>query len=123
MAHPVMELHAHCRTRAPSGRDLLSHGRPFERAALPQSRSLEHLSSFVSFVTFCSILLCSCTKLPPPPEGFILNETNSILMTGHDDPENERWCDILGNFYSTEFARNFGYESRRLHPYDVGSCV
>jgi hypothetical protein len=39
-------------------------------------------------------------------------------MQGKDDPENERWCDVVGNFYSTEFCRNFSYEdpTKKYHP-------
>ena len=39
-------------------------------------------------------------------------------MMGKDDTANDRWCDIVGNFYSTELARNFSYEdtSKKYHP-------
>jgi hypothetical protein len=34
-------------------------------------------------------------------------------MSGVDDPENERWCDIAGNFYSGSFVRQFSYAHAR----------
>lgn len=30
-------------------------------------------------------------------------------MTGTDDPVNERWCDVAGNFYTGEFISGFSY--------------
>lgn len=58
-------------------------------------------------------LLCvSCARREVDGQrGFVLTRRNSVLMTGQDDPQNERWSDIAGNFYSTEFARNFSYEN------------
>ncbi len=50
----------------------------------------------------------------------ILNSTNSSLMQGRDDPENERWLDIAGNIYSTDFIRNFSYTR---HPPEVRVTV
>jgi hypothetical protein len=52
--------------------------------------------------------------LPGPPRGnaarpFSLTATNSLAMKGIDDPENERWCDVAGNSYSSEFIRRFSY--------------
>ncbi|OGV72253.1 MAG: hypothetical protein A3K19_21620 [Lentisphaerae bacterium RIFOXYB12_FULL_65_16] len=53
------------------------------------------------------------SKLPGPPRteepSFVLDDANSQGMTGVDDPENERWCDIAGNFYSADFVRRFSY--------------
>ena len=45
-----------------------------------------------------------------PACNFILNETNAKKMIGKNDPENERWADIAGNFYSSAFCRKFSYE-------------
>jgi len=50
---------------------------------------------------------------------FELDETNSKRMIGRDDPENERWADIAGNFYSSDFARGFSYEDKS----ETGPCV
>ena len=55
------------------------------------------------------------SKLPGPPRQtvsrrFMLGETNSQAMAGMDDPLNERWCDIAGNYYSGTFASAFSYE-------------
>lgn len=41
---------------------------------------------------------------------FVLNKDNSRKMTGINDPVNERWCDIAGNFYSSRFISDFNYE-------------
>ena len=54
------------------------------------------------------------SKLPGPtrrytPAVFVLNDENSQTMRGHDDLANERWCDIAGNFYSSELISNFRY--------------
>lgn len=43
-------------------------------------------------------------------EFLILDETNSQLMTGTNDPIQERWCDIAGNRYSPGFVSSFSYE-------------
>lgn len=53
--------------------------------------------------------------LPGPPRRktprqFRLNPTNSLTMTGIDDAKNERWCDIAGNIYSSQFISKFSYE-------------
>lgn len=55
------------------------------------------------------------SKLPGPPRSFsspvfLLNERNSLCMTGMDDPVNERWCDIAGNFYASSFTDRFSYQ-------------
>ncbi|MDP6523699.1 MAG: hypothetical protein QGI24_00030 [Kiritimatiellia bacterium] len=42
---------------------------------------------------------------------FILDETNSQLMTGTNDPVQERWCDIARNHYSPDFVSSFSYEN------------
>lgn len=51
---------------------------------------------------------------------YILNSTNSALMHGQNDPKNERWLDISGNIYSTDFIRNFSYTN---HPPEVRVTV
>lgn len=43
------------------------------------------------------------------PQQFVLDAPDAITMTGRDDPEQERWADILGNFYTGRFVRNFSY--------------
>lgn len=55
------------------------------------------------------------SKLPGPRRTwqrpvFTLNETNSLVMAGMDDPLYERWCDIAGNFYANDFVSGFSYE-------------
>ena len=55
------------------------------------------------------------SKLPGPPRQhdvvpFTLGQNDSALMTGMDDVENERWCDVAGNFYSSAFVDRFSYE-------------
>jgi len=51
--------------------------------------------------------------LPGPPRltmpQFTLNADNAAVMLGHDQHEHERWSDIAGNYYSSEFIRNFSY--------------
>jgi len=54
------------------------------------------------------------SKKPGPPRGeetgeFILNESNSTVMTGIAECAVQRWCDISGNFYSTSLIREFSY--------------
>ncbi|MBT3374053.1 MAG: hypothetical protein HN742_33600 [Lentisphaerae bacterium] len=53
------------------------------------------------------------SKLPGPPrqqeQTFELDDTNSERMIGTDDRENERWCDVAGNFYSAELVSRFTY--------------
>jgi len=54
------------------------------------------------------------SKLPGPPRrwekpSFVLNDRNAQRMTGMDDPVNQRWCDVAGNFYATKFIRGFSY--------------
>jgi len=41
---------------------------------------------------------------------FVLDDSNSQRMTGANDPRQERWCDIAGNYYSTKFIAAFSYE-------------
>ncbi len=54
--------------------------------------------------------------MPGPPRStarpttFLLNDGNSQRMLGHNDPANERWADISGNYYTGEFIRHFSYE-------------
>ena len=43
---------------------------------------------------------------------FILNEKNSILMKGRNDPLDERWCDMADNIYSHHFISTFSYQSK-----------
>lgn len=55
------------------------------------------------------------SKLPGPPRQrgalkFELTETNSLVMKGFNDPANERWCDLAGNIYSSEYMKRFDYE-------------
>lgn len=54
------------------------------------------------------------SRLPGPPresgpQRFTLTPTNALTMTGMDDPLQERWCDVAGNFYSSVFASSFSY--------------
>ena len=55
------------------------------------------------------------SKLPGPPRPwgtaeFALDPANALRMLGTDDSENERWCDVAGNFYTSEFISRFSYE-------------
>lgn len=55
------------------------------------------------------------SRKPGPPRGcekqeFILNESNSVLMSGLSAWGIQRWCDMAGNFYSTRLIREFSYE-------------
>ena len=54
------------------------------------------------------------SKRPGPPRdvdppSFVLTPTNALTMIGMDDPLQERWCDIGGNFYSAGFVSRFSY--------------
>jgi len=53
------------------------------------------------------------SRLPGPPRRneltFELTDNDADCMVGMDDPENERWCDIAGNFYTSEFVSLFSY--------------
>ena len=53
------------------------------------------------------------SKMPGPPRTekleFRLDDKNAKLMNGFEDPENERWCDVLGSYYNAEFIRKFSY--------------
>lgn len=55
--------------------------------------------------------------LPGPPREvdvrWVLTTDNSVLMSGRNDPQNERWADIQGNLYHREFASRFRYTT---HP-------
>jgi len=56
------------------------------------------------------------SKLPGPARRwgrveFVLNTANSLRMIGMDDPVNERWCDVCGNFYASDFISRFSYEN------------
>lgn len=42
--------------------------------------------------------------------SFRLHEGNAQLLQGRDDPEHERWADLVGNYYAAGFARHFSYE-------------
>lgn len=58
------------------------------------------------------------SKLPGPPRErgtpqFELGPSNSQLMIGMDDPQNERWVDIAGNYYSERFISSFSYSRSR----------
>jgi len=44
------------------------------------------------------------------PLQFVLDDRNSQRMLGTDDPVNERWADVAGNFYSGAFVSRFSYE-------------
>lgn len=52
--------------------------------------------------------------LPGPLRGensiFELNPDQALKLTGSNDPENERWSDISGNYYSEKFISSFDYE-------------
>lgn len=50
---------------------------------------------------------------PPRPSGkaeFHLDKNNATQMNGRDDPVNERWADLAGNYYADGFVREFSYE-------------
>ena len=42
---------------------------------------------------------------------FELDDSNSRVMIGMDDPVNERWCDVAGNFYSSALVSSFRYSA------------
>ena len=48
-------------------------------------------------------------EVAPAPGDFRLDAANSTAMQGRDDPEHERWLDIAGNAYGSEFGRRFSY--------------
>lgn len=55
------------------------------------------------------------TMPPGPPRvrgeaSFSLNEANATAMTGMDEPSNERWADVAGNYYNDRFIARFSYE-------------
>jgi hypothetical protein len=54
------------------------------------------------------------TKPGPPrargPRRFQLSDSNSMRMQGMNSPSEERWCDMAGNMYSSEFISKFDYE-------------
>jgi len=55
------------------------------------------------------------SKRPGPrtdsnPMSLVLSAANAQRMKGADDPVNERWCDIAGNYYSSDFTADFSYE-------------
>ena len=57
------------------------------------------------------------SKLPGPPRAsdpryYVLSLTNAQAMIGTDDPVNERWCDVSGNFYSSDLISDFSYTGR-----------
>ncbi len=62
------------------------------------------------------------SKLPGParptaPVRFALTATNAQFMIGMDDPANERWCDVAGNYYAESFVSSYSHEGRgSRHP-------
>ncbi|OVE77349.1 hypothetical protein BVX99_02825 [bacterium F16] len=42
--------------------------------------------------------------------AFTLDDQNSVRMTGRDEPDTERWCDIADHFYTRRFVA--GYSNR-----------
>lgn len=46
------------------------------------------------------------------PEPMVLTESDSLRMICRNDPRNERWCDIAGNFYTRSFSSQFSYEAK-----------
>lgn len=44
--------------------------------------------------------------------NFHLQAEQAQKLTGMNDPENERWSDIAGNIYATEFINSFSYEGK-----------
>lgn len=56
---------------------------------------------------------------PLTPERFTLTATNAQSMVGMDDPLNERWCDVAGNFYAAAFIAGYSHETGRglRHPH------
>ena len=63
--------------------------------------------------------MASANRTRPSSPGFELDSSNAKRMIGRNDPKNERWADIAGNFYSAEFIRGFSYETTN----DGSSCV
>jgi len=68
------------------------------------------------------------SKLPGPTRTygvpvFKLTEDNSQAMIGMDDPENECWCDLAGNFYASGFASRFSYANPGENGPVVRVCV
>lgn len=58
------------------------------------------------------------SKLPGPgraglPQSFKLDEQNSQRMQGMNDPANERWADVAGNYYTSSFISQFSYENTK----------
>ncbi|MBN2302497.1 MAG: hypothetical protein JXN60_08280, partial [Lentisphaerae bacterium] len=55
-------------------------------------------------------------RVPGPPRvknhEFVLNATNAVRMTGRNSEQDERWCDVAGNYYSREFVVSFDYEGK-----------
>ncbi|MBN2450880.1 MAG: hypothetical protein JXR77_10855 [Lentisphaeria bacterium] len=43
--------------------------------------------------------------------AFTLDESDSVAMTGLAAPEGQRWLDMAGNVYSTDFIRRFRYDA------------
>ncbi len=50
------------------------------------------------------------TRHGSDPHSFVLSAANARKMNGADDPGNERWCDVAGNYYSSVFQADFSYE-------------
>jgi hypothetical protein len=67
------------------------------------------------------------SKLPGPLRNetlaFELDENNSQIMIGMDDPTHERWCDIAGNFYSSALITNFRYDKPGENGPFVRVCI
>ncbi len=54
------------------------------------------------------------SAVPGPPREeaieFILTEDSSQTMQPQPSPEEERWADLAGNFYTRDFVENFAYD-------------
>ena len=77
------------------------------------------------------------SKLPGPPRAseldFRLNSDVAIKMVLQNDLENERWCDVAGNYYTRNFVARFDYQKsaqvlvkvekagKKLYPHTVGT--
>lgn len=68
---------------------------------------------YISPATFFESIPDSRLPGPPRQEKLTFELTDSAArMIGRDDPANERWCDIAGNFYTADFVSPFSYAAR-----------
>lgn len=54
------------------------------------------------------------SAMPGPPRDeelrYTLDASNASRMTGMNDPVQERWADVAGNFYAADLVSRFSYE-------------